>query len=165
MTDISVADPRVVRAIELAWREAELLDRKQYAAWQELYADDALYVIPIDRDADEFEDVLNMVFDDKRMRAMRVTRMTQGYAIAAVDAATTTRTVSRFVPAQVTDTQVKLRAAQILVAFKRGRHDLWAADLDYTVRLGAGAADDRLVRKVIRLIDSADAVPATGFLL
>jgi hypothetical protein len=60
---------------------------------------------------------------------------------------------------------VQLRAAQVLVAFKRGRHDLWAADVDYTIRLGALGAQDRLVRKVIRLVDSADAVPAAGFLL
>jgi 3-phenylpropionate/cinnamic acid dioxygenase small subunit len=165
MTDVPTSDSRVSRAIDLVWREAELLDRKRYADWQELYADDATYVIPIDRDAEDFEDILNMVFDDKRMRAMRVTRMTEGYAIAAVDAATTVRTVSRFVPAEVSDTHVQLRAAQVLVAFKRGRHDLWAADVDYTIRLGALGAQDRLVRKVIRLVDSADAVPAAGFLL
>jgi 3-phenylpropionate/cinnamic acid dioxygenase small subunit len=169
MTDLrtptTLGDVRVSRAIELVWREADLLDRKDYVTWQELYADDGVYVIPIDRDAEEFDDVLNMVYDDRRMRRLRVNRMTEGYAIAAVDSAITVRTVSRFVTTEVSDSQVSLRAAQVLVAYKRGTHDLWAADVDYTVRLGTAPAEDTIARKVIRLVNSEDAVPAAGFLL
>ncbi|MGI5220372.1 aromatic-ring-hydroxylating dioxygenase subunit beta [Nocardia sp. CA-290969] len=170
MTDTRTAtavftDSRVARAIELSWREAELLDRKDYHAWQELYTADAHYVVPIDRSTDDFDNTLNMIYDDARMRDMRVVRMTEGYALAAVDAAVTTRTVSRFVPEHVTDDEVHLRAAQILVAYKRGRHDIWAGDLEYRIRLGATPAGDRIARKVIRLVDSEDAVPAAGFLL
>lgn len=160
----TITDPRVVRAIELVWREAALLDAKDYHAWEALYAEDGVYVIPIDRDAESFDDVLNMVYDDARMRALRVVRMTEGFAIAAVDSAITVRTVSRFVPIAVADDEVSLRAAQILIAYKRGNHDLWAADVDYVVRLGADATEDRLVRKVVRLVDAEDAVPAAGFL-
>ncbi|WP_406689811.1 aromatic-ring-hydroxylating dioxygenase subunit beta [Saccharopolyspora sp. ID03-671] len=163
MTEVrNPVDARVTRAIALVWREAELLDRKDYAAWQELYADDGIYVVPIDRDAEEFDDVLNMVYDDRRMRRLRVNRMTEGYAIAAVDSAVTVRTVSRFTTTSVSDAEVSLRAAQVLVAYKRGTHDLWAADVDYTVRLGP---EDTLARKVVRLVNSDDAVPAAGFLL
>ncbi|GAB3473445.1 aromatic-ring-hydroxylating dioxygenase subunit beta [Nocardiopsis coralliicola] len=162
---LPLGDAGALRAIELIWREAALLDAKDYLAWQDLYAADGIYVIPIDRDAEDFEDILNMVYDDARMRRMRVARMTEGYAIAAVDAATTVRTVSRFTAAERGGGEIAVRAAQILVAYKRGRHDLWAADVDYTVRLGAAPAEDRLVRKVVRLADADDAVPAAGFLL
>ncbi|WZH51219.1 MAG: aromatic-ring-hydroxylating dioxygenase subunit beta [Nocardioides alkalitolerans] len=162
---VAIDDPRVRRAIELVWHEADLLDRKEYDAWQALYADDAIYVIPIERDAEDFDDILNMVYDDQRMRAMRVTRMTEGHAIAAVDAAVTVRTVSRFVVTGVEDSVVSLRAAQVLVAFKRGTHDLWAGDVDYRIRLGADRAEDRFVRKVVRLVDADAATPAAGFLL
>jgi 3-phenylpropionate/cinnamic acid dioxygenase small subunit len=161
----TLADPRVLRGIELAWREADLLDRKEYEAWNALYAEDGHYVIPIDPDTTDFDNTLNMVYDDARMRGMRVTRMTEGYAIAAVDSATTARTVSRFVPVEVSDTEVVLRASQVLVAFKRGRHDLWAGDVEYRIRLGAAPAEDLIVLKVVRLVDSESAVPAAGFLL
>lgn len=158
-------DARVTRAVELIWREADLLDRKDYTTWQDLYTADGHYVVPIDRGTDDFDNTLNMIYDDARMRGMRVVRMTEGYAIAAVDAAVTTRTVSRFVPETVTDDEVRLRAAQILVAYKRGRHDIWAGDIEYRIRLGATTTDDRIALKVIRLVDSEDAVPAAGFLL
>lgn len=166
MTDtitVPLTDVRVARAVELVWREAELLDRKDYLVWQELYTDDARYVVPIDPDTEDFAGTLNMIYDDARMRAMRVTRMTEGYAIAAVDAARTVRTVSRFVPESVTDTEVVLRSAQVLIAYKRGRHDIWAADVRHRVRLSSSG--DRIAEKVVRLVDSEDAVPAAGFLL
>jgi 3-phenylpropionate/cinnamic acid dioxygenase small subunit len=163
---IPTTDPRVTRAIELIWREAELLDRKAYEAWDALYTDDGFYVIPIDPEAERFDDILNMVYDDARMRRMRVTRMTEGYAIAAVDAARTVRTVSRFVPESVSDGAVVVRSAQVLVAYKRGKHDLWAADLVHRIRLSPeGPAGDRIVQKIVRLVDSESAVPAAGFLL
>lgn len=156
-------DSRVARAIQLIWREADLLDRKEYRTWEGLYADDGRYVIPIDPGTEDFENSLNMVYDDARMRGMRVARMTKGHAIAAVDAARTVRTVSRFVPVEVSDSEVTLRSAQILVAFKRGRHDLWAAEVTHRVRLSERG--DRIVLKVVRLVDSEEAVPAAGFLL
>jgi 3-phenylpropionate/cinnamic acid dioxygenase small subunit len=163
---IPTTDPRVTRAIELIWREAELLDRKAYEAWDALYTDDGFYVIPIDPEAERFDDILNMVYDDARMRRMRVTRMTEGYAIAAVDAARTVRTVSRFVPESVSDGEVVVRSAQVLVAYKRERHDLWAADLVHRIRLSPECpAGDRIVQKIVRLVDSESAVPAAGFLL
>lgn len=159
-------DPRVRRAIELVWREADLLDRKEYHVWEALWTPEGRYVVPIDPDTDDFDSTLNMVYDDARMRGMRITRMTEGYAIAAVDSARTVRTVSRFVPLAVTDALVTLRSAQVLVAYKRGRHDLWAADVTHEVALSPeGPAADRLHLKVVRLVDSEDAVPAAGFLL
>ncbi|MCZ4519152.1 hypothetical protein O4220_11560 [Rhodococcus ruber] len=162
---LSIADTRVVRAIELIWREADLLDRKQYQTWKDLYSEDGRYVVPIDSTGDDFDNRLNMIYDDARMRDMRVVRMTEGYAIAAVDAAVTTRTVSRFVVDSFANNEIHLRASQIIVAFKRGRHDLWAGDVEYRIRLGDEGNADRIVLKVIRLVDSEDAVPAAGFLL
>lgn len=158
-----LADPRVTRAAQLVWHEADLLDRRQYEQWQDLYTEDGVYVVPIDATTEDFDNTLNMVYDDARMRRMRVTRMTEGYAIAAVDAARTVRTVSRFVVEAVTDEEVTLRCAQVLVAYKRGRHDLWAGDVTHRVRLCDDG--DRIALKVVRLVDSEDAVPAAGFLL
>ncbi|MEV0089157.1 aromatic-ring-hydroxylating dioxygenase subunit beta [Saccharopolyspora sp. NPDC050642] len=163
---IPTTDPRVARAIDLVWREADLLDRKEYQDWNELFAEDGIYVIPIEPDTEDFANTLNMVYDDARMRRMRVTRMTEGYAIAAVDAARMVRTVSRFVPESVSDEEVVLRSSQVLVAYKRGDHDIWAADLEHRIRLSTdGPAADRIALKVVRLVDSEAAVPATGFLL
>lgn len=161
----TLTDTRIQRAVDLIWREADLLDRKAYRSWNDLYAADGIYVIPVDTSIDDFENHLNMVYDDARMRTMRVQRLTDGYALSAVDSARTVRTVSRFVPLEVTETSISLRAGQVVIAYKRGTHELWAGNVEYTIRFGETATHDKIVRKVVRLVDAEDVVPASGFLL
>ncbi|ALG84977.1 aromatic-ring-hydroxylating dioxygenase subunit beta [Gordonia phthalatica] len=165
MTDLSFTDPRVLRAIELIWREAALLDAKDYRTWEAMYADDAKYVIPIDPDTDDFDASLNMVNDDKRMRGLRVQRMMQGYSQSAVAAARTVRIVSRFTVDEASDASVTIRSAQILNAFKRQTFTTIGAEMVHVVRFGETTADDQIALKVVRLVDSEDAVSASGYLL
>ena len=164
MTDVlGLSDPRVLRAIELIWREAALLDAKDYLQWESMYTDDARYVVPIDPDTEDFESSLNMVYDDKRMRRLRVERMLQGYSQSAVAAARTVRVVSRFTVESVADDAVTVKSAQILSAFKRNKFTTIGAELTHRISLDGG--DDKISLKVARLIDSEDAVGAFGFLL
>jgi 3-phenylpropionate/cinnamic acid dioxygenase small subunit len=162
-TNLTLADPRVLRAIELVWKEAQLLDAKDYLGWEKLYTDDALYVIPIDPDTDDFEASLNMVYDDQRMRHLRVERLVQGYSPSAVAAARTVRIVSRFTVENLSDTEVTLRSAQIVSAFKRQQFITLGAELTHKIALDE--AGERIALKVVRLNDSEDAVSASGYLL
>ena len=163
MSDILFTDERVVRAISLIWSEAKLLDDKNYPAWQELFTDDGVYVVPIDQETEDFAGSLNMVYDDKRMRQMRVERMMQGFSPSAVAAARTIRTVSRFTVEEVGDDEVTLKSAQILSAYKRNHFDTLGAELTHTVVLDEGG--DRIRLKVVRLLNSDEAVTASGYLL
>lgn len=156
-------DPRVLRAIELVWKEAERLDAKDYPAWEDLFTDDALYIVPIDPDTTDFAASLNMVYDDQRLRHLRVERMMQGYAPSAVAAARTVRVISRFTVEEVSDSKVVLRSAQILSAFKRSEFQTIGADLTHTITLSEDS--DLIAEKVARLINSEDSVNAAGFLI
>lgn len=156
-------DENVQRAVNLIWHEAELLDRKDYLAWQELYSADAVYVIPIDPDTEDFGASLNMVYDDDRMRRMRVERMTQGFSPAAVAAARTIRTLSNFRILEADDSKVVVKSNQVVIAYKRGRFDTNAGEVIHTISLAAEG--DRIEAKIIRLLNSEDAVTASGYLL
>jgi 3-phenylpropionate/cinnamic acid dioxygenase small subunit len=164
MTDLTFTDPRVLRAIELIWKEAEALDDKDYKSWEQMYTDDGHYVVPIDPDTEDFGSSLNLVYDDKRMRRLRVERMLQGYSPSAVAAARTVRVISRFTVRELTDSSVTIRSAQILNAFKRNEFLTLGANLTHTVVLD-DEDGDRISLKVIRLVDSEDAVSASGYLL
>lgn len=163
MSTVWFDDPRVLRAIQLIWTEAALLDAKDYEAWERLFTDEGIYVIPIDPETKDFVSSLNMVYDDARMRRMRVERMVQGFSPSAVAAARTARTISRFTVTAVSDTEVTLRSAQIVTAYKRNHVDTLGAELEHTVALSEG--EDRIALKVVRLINSESAVTASGFLL
>lgn len=156
-------DPRVLRAIDLVWQEAAALDAKDYPSWEDMFTDEAYYVVPIDPDTTDFAASLNMIYDDKRMRRLRTERMMQGYAPSAVAAARTVRVISRFTVEEVSDTTVVLRSAQILSAFKRDEFSTIGAELTHTIALND--TGDKIAQKVARLINSEDAVSAAGFLI
>lgn len=48
------SDQTFARAIEFIWREAELLDQRDYRAWLELWDKKGLYVVPIDLNTTDY---------------------------------------------------------------------------------------------------------------
>ncbi|MGI5466783.1 aromatic-ring-hydroxylating dioxygenase subunit beta [Streptomyces sp. CA-132043] len=158
-----LTDPRTAAAIQLVWYEAELLDRKEYHAWDRLWAPGGHYVIPVDPRAEDFAATLNMVYDDDRMRRMRIERLTSGNSISATAAARTVRTLSRFVVEHRDEDTVRLGSAQVLVGHRREETFVLAADVTHRIRLDG--PEPLIEEKVVRLVNSEDAVNASGFLL
>lgn len=151
------------KALQFIWLEAELLDRKDYRGWLDLWSQSGIYVVPIDPETVDFAATLNYAYDDQHMRELRVERLTSGYSPSAADAARTVRTVSRFTIANTSANIVELRSAQIVVAYKRGAATLFAADVEHRISVAEG--EPRIEQKVVRLIDSTDTLNAIGFLL
>ncbi len=150
--------------VEFVWMEADLLDAKRYAEWLALWADDGKYVIPIDQDTESFEDSLNFAYDDATMRDMRVRRLSSGQSMSASHAAQTVRTVSRFV--RLPDSargDARLRCAQHLVEYKFDRHRHYVANVEWTIRSDGDKFE--IVEKVVRLVNSEDALAGMSYLL
>ncbi|SAL43361.1 ring hydroxylating subunit beta [Caballeronia udeis] len=162
-TNALLMQPVFAKAVQFIWREAEILDRKDYRAWLELWSPKGFYVVPIDPLATDFAATLNYAYDDHAMRALRVQRLSSGYSPSVTDAARTVRTVSRFTMSSESADIVDVRSAQVIVAYKRGASTLFAADVEHRIDLSDG--EPRIVQKVVRLIDSTDALNAIGFLL
>jgi len=150
-------------AIDLIWREADLLDRLDYKAWLALWSADGRYIIPVDTTASDHEAVLNIVLDDAAMREARVKRLLSGFSMSSAPPARTVRTVSRFVVDTRDATSVTLRGAMMLVEHKYERTRTLAADVEY--RIVATADGLRLDRKVVRLVTGDDALHGIGYLL
>ena len=151
-------------AVAFIWREADLLDRLDYQPWLDLWSKEGRYIIPINRDADDFEAVLNIVYDDAVMRAARVKRLLSGFSSSAAPPARTVRTVSRFVEQPSADAKsMVISAAQILTEYKYERLRIVPADVTFEIILHDGEL--RLHRKVVKLINSDDAQQGIGYLL
>jgi 3-phenylpropionate/cinnamic acid dioxygenase small subunit len=149
-------------AIAFVWREADMLDRLDYAAWLGLWTPDGRYVIPIDRDGRDPEGALNIVFDDAAMRAARVKRLASGFSMSAAPPARTVRTISRFVAEPDGDSLI-LRAAMHLAEYKYQRLRMLAADITYRLRFEQGSI--RMEGKSVLLINSDEALHGIGYLL
>ena len=150
-------------ASEFLWAEADILDRRAYDDWLNLWANDGLYIVPIERDVEDYADVLNYAYDDAKMRDMRVRRLKSSFSMSALTASNTVRTVSRFVVISQSDQEIQLRAAQHLADYRRDNLRMLAADLDVTLR----QTDDgiKIVRKVVTLVNCEDAINGIGYLL
>jgi 3-phenylpropionate/cinnamic acid dioxygenase small subunit len=55
--------------------EAELLDRQQFAAWCDLYADDGAYWVPAQKDQDSYLSHVSLFYDEKPIMKTRVARL------------------------------------------------------------------------------------------
>lgn len=164
MTTTGSQHERLSEAVAFIWREADLLDRGAYDEWLALWTQDGRYVVPIDPATTDFEATLNYAYDDAQMRRMRVARLTAGQSASALHAARTVRTVSRFVTVADEAAMQEIRCAQILVAYKRERTEVIAADLTYRL-VRTGPQELAIDRKVVRLVNATDSLSCFGFLL
>lgn len=161
---ITLAPITLEEAIAFVSLEADCLDHREYQAWLSLWAEDGKYVIPIDPDTSDYANALNYAYDDAAMRRMRVARLTSGESMSAREAAGTLRSVSRFRELEgIAAGEFRLRCAQHLIEFRRGTHRTYAENVTFVLR----RTDDglKIVEKVVRLINSTDALAGTSFLL
>lgn len=163
MKDIAVASDVTLQDVsEFLWKEADLLDMRDYDAWLALWTGDGHYVIPIEKDGDDFANHLNIAYDDATMREMRVKRFQAGFSISSAPAADSVRTVSRFVIDQQDGDTVKVRAAQHVIEDKFGRQRMFAANVSWVLKV---TDDGLMIRdKVIRLLNSDGMLTSISYL-
>lgn len=150
-------------AIDFIWAEADILDRLDYKAWLKLWTESGLYIIPIERDLDDYANALNVVYDNKAMREARTRRLLSGFSMSSAPPARTVRTVSRFVPLESGPGVVRMRAAQIIAEYKYDRTRILAADVTY--RIVRSTDGLRLDEKIVTLVNSDDHQFGIGYLL
>lgn len=160
----AVAAPTFEEAIAFIWVEADMLDRLDYKPWLKLWSHGGEYVIPVDRDAADYADALNIVLDDQVMREARVKRLLSGFSMSSAPPARTVRTVSRFVTVAQDDNSITLRAAQMLAEYKYQHMRFLPADMLYRI-IRAPDGNLLLDRKVVTLANADDFQFGIGYLL
>src|SRR5258708_4390291 len=143
--------------------EAYLLYTTQYNEWLTLGTPDAHYVVPIEPGATDFENALNYAYDDNAMREKRISRLVSGQSVSASPVARTIRVQSRFRLLKSNANGCEMPWAQILTEFRRGRERSYAADLEF--RFVRADETLKIAQKVVRLINSTEALAAIGHIL
>lgn len=146
---------------QFIWNEAAILDAKEYDAWLDLWQLEGLYILPIE-DAEDYADVLNLCYDDDKMRRNRIKRFQEGFSISSAPPATTVRTLSRFVIDAIDDDTIVVSCGQHLVEDKFGRQRLWAANMRYTLK--PTDSSFKIKEKVVRLLNSDGVLNSFSYL-
>ena len=143
--------------------EADLLDYMNYHEWLSLWAEDGLYIVPIDPQVEDYADSLNFAYDNAEMRTLRVARLLSGDAISTQTTAKTVRSVSRLRVLSDEDGIVKARCAQFIAENRHGKLTTYPADVVFTLRRVDGGF--RLVEKVVRLLNAGHHLSSIGYIL
>ncbi|MBP2292749.1 aromatic-ring-hydroxylating dioxygenase subunit beta [Azospirillum rugosum] len=143
--------------------EADMLDFNQYREWLDLWEPDGVYVVPIDRETEDFANTLNFAYDKAEMRSLRVARLLSGDAISTQTTYKTVRSVSRLrILAEDGDT-VKARCSQFIAENRHGNLKTYPADVTFTLRRSGDGF--RMVEKVVRLLNADHHLSSIGYIL
>jgi len=133
------------------WAEGAMLDGTEYDEWLDLWTEDGLYIMPID-EGDDYENQLNLCYDDDRMRRDRVGRFQRGFSISSAPPAQTVRTQSRFRIEAVEGDLVTVSCGEQVIEDKFGRQRIWAANIRYTLKITGDGF--KLHGKIVRLLNA-----------
>jgi 3-phenylpropionate/cinnamic acid dioxygenase small subunit len=145
------------------WAEADMLDHGEYAAWLDLWSPTGTYIVPIDPETTDFANTLNYAHYDAAMRLARVTRLTSGESVSTQPMARTVRGVTRLRIVADEGGTLTVRGAQDLREFRKTGFHHYTADVSWT--LVPNGQSWRIERKVLRLLNSTDALAGIGFIL
>ncbi len=155
--------------------EAELLDARRLEEWTSLFADDAVYWLPMDPDQAAPGDGLNIIYDDRLRLLDRVSRLNSGLAFSDEPHSVTSHTLS---PVRLLDGQRAQEAAGgrvllpgehavaarcVIGRARQGRVDTFHARIRWILREHGDSL--LIVMKRIDLLNARDPLPVLTFLL
>jgi 3-phenylpropionate/cinnamic acid dioxygenase small subunit len=165
----------VSRYTEFLLDEAELLDARRLEEWTSLFADDAVYWLPMDPDQVTPGDGLNIIYDDRPRLLDRVSRLNSGLAFSDEPRSVTSHTLSPvrlLAGAQAREAAAgrtllpgehAVAARCVIGRARKGRTDTFHARVRWVLR---DTGDSPLiVMKRIDLLSAQGPLPVLTFLL
>ena len=145
-------------------REAWLLDRGQFDAWLELYTDDATYWVPLEAGQASPLDTQSIIYDDRRLMALRVRQARHPRAHARSPGSRTVHQVSNIYTRDENATgELIVDSTLMVVEFRADRQRVFAATVEH--RLRPTPSGLRIAAKRIDLVNSEGELDGISFLI
>jgi 3-phenylpropionate/cinnamic acid dioxygenase small subunit len=143
-------DP-AVNVERFLYHEAHLLDTQQFEAWLDLFTDDAIYWVPLERDQKDAVQTSSIIHDDRTLLGLRVQQARHPRAHARLPLA---RTVHQVGNVMVLEDGIELKVASTLqlIEWRQEKQRAWGALVEH--RLRRAEAGFKIARKRIDLVNS-----------
>ena len=146
-------DPELRVVLEaFLYREADLLDRREFKAWYDLFTDNGLYWVPIGDEADDPARAVSIAFDDHRRLGDRIAWMNTGRVYSHQPPSVTQRMISNVMVWAVDAHTALSRSAFTLYAHRRGVTDTFVGRYEHVVHMDDGRPTMIRMKKAV-LID------------
>lgn len=136
-------------AEDFLYREADLLDRRAYDEWLTLFTEDGIYWLPLEEDDDPLLQS-SILYDDTKMRAMRVHQIVRKPHYAQHPRSRTVHAVSNVItsPADRAD-EARVRCVSMVTELREGNYQQLGLG---NHRIFSGHCEYRLRRQGDRLV-------------
>jgi 3-phenylpropionate/cinnamic acid dioxygenase small subunit len=141
-----------VNVEQFLYHEARLLDAHQFEAWLELFTDDAIYWLPLERDQRDAEHTSSLVYDDRALLAVRVQQARHPRAHARLPLARTVNQIGNVMVLSDEGLELTVASTLQLVEWRNDRQRLWGALVEHRLRRAGGGF--RIARKRVDLVNS-----------
>lgn len=146
-------DPELRGVVEaFLYREADLLDRREYETWYDLFTEDGLYWVPIGDEADDPARGVSVAFDDHRRLGDRIAWMNTGDVYSHQPPSVTQRMISNVMVWPIDDHTALSRSAFTLHAYRRGTTDTFVGRYEHVLGMDDGRPTTIRLKKTV-LID------------
>ncbi|PPJ17446.1 aromatic-ring-hydroxylating dioxygenase subunit beta [Nocardia nova] len=155
---LPVPDPEIEAFLYL---EARLADEARYSEWEALWADDALYWVPM-RPEDDPAVNLAYIHDNRRRIKSRVAQLNTGHRHSQTPPSVMRRILSNMEVADESDGVVTVASNFALFEYRYTQR-IWAGRVVHRIR----RTDEglRLVAKTVHLVNAAGPVETLAFLI
>jgi 3-phenylpropionate/cinnamic acid dioxygenase small subunit len=137
-------------------QEARLLDERRFAAWLELFAEDAIYWVPTQPEQTSPQEALSIVYEPRALLAVRVARLERSDMHVQSPPSRTLHHVSAIEVDAPTGAELSARSALVMAEWRAGPSDevrrWFAARVQHRLRRTPQGL--RIVLKRVDLIDS-----------
>jgi benzoate/toluate 1,2-dioxygenase beta subunit len=140
-----------VKIEDFLYREARLLDTGQLDAWLDLFTEDALYWVPLERGQKDGVETSSIIHDDRTLLELRVKQARHPRAHARQPLARTVHQVSNIL-IEDRNSEIKVNSTLQLVEFRNEKQRLYAALVEHRLRKANGAF--RIAHKRVDLVSS-----------
>ena len=151
------------RVENFLYREARLMDENAYSEWLALWADDALYWVPVSADDIDPATQVSTIYDDRARLEARIRRLSSGVAFSQDPKSRMRRVISNFEIEEGANGEITTYSNFVLTELRRGKQDVFAGRTIHKLRT-AGDAFKIFYKKVL-LVNNDDFIDNLTFLV
>ena len=137
---------------QFLYHEAHLLDTQQFEAWLELFTDDAVYWVPLERGQKDAAETSSIIHDDRTLLGLRVQQARHPRAHARLPLARTVHQVGNVMLLSEEGAELNVASTLQLLEWRQEKQRLWGALVEH--RLRRAGSGFRIARKRVDLVNS-----------
>lgn len=150
------------RVSEFLSTEADMLDHREYQDWLKIWSPNGLYIVPVDVNATDYKDALNVAYDDEHMRQLRVERLEGGEAVSTAIALPTVRLISGIRITEASESQITVRYSYCLYENKGGDLRPYPAQVEFVL---VPSDDSFLIeKKLVKLLRASQYLATISYI-